>query len=142
MVPVVLLTALPMKSTGATIFSPPPPSRRLTVTLRPLLRAVSWMRGRSDCGSDREIFTGWISLMVTSEEAPTLLDGVTRLPGWIRMGPVLPVTGARMRLYSRFRRAIATWALSASTVAASALALAAETSRCCTEMAFCRNRSA
>ena len=70
------------------------------------------MRGRSDWGSDSEIFTGWISLMVTSGVALVLaVEAATMLPGWIRMGPVLPFTGERIVVNSRLRRAASAVAL-------------------------------
>ena len=113
MVPVLPATALLMKSTFAVRSSPPPASCMFMVMVRPLVRAISWMRGRSDWGRARLIFTGWISLMVTSgvAEAVALEAAITMLPGWIRMGPVLPVTGARMAVNSRFSRAASAVAL-------------------------------
>ena len=73
---------------------------------------IAWMRGRSDWGSDSEIFTGWISLMVTSGVALVeAVEAATMLPGWISMGPVLPFTGARMVVNSRFSRAVSAVAL-------------------------------
>src|SRR5215831_4712418 len=105
MVPVLLVTALPMKFTG-TWMSWPPASCIAMVRVSPPLACLAWMRGRSDCGSAREIFTGWISLMVTSELAVVLaVAAAIILPGWIRMGPVLPLMGDFMVVYSRFRRA-------------------------------------
>ena len=61
-----------------------------------------------DWGKAKETLIGWISVMVTRAEAPTLADGVTRLPGCTRMAPVLPFTGATMRVNSRLRRAVST----------------------------------
>src|SRR5438045_9746600 len=96
MVPVVPATALPTKFTGTVMSAAPPASCTFMVMLRPLLLAIcAWMRGRSDWGRDSEIFTGWISLMVTSGLAVVMLPlaavlAATMLPGWIRMGPVLP----------------------------------------------------
>jgi len=111
MVPVVLVTALPMKFTG-TWMSEPPASWRETVTVRPLVRCISWMRGKSDCGRAKEIFTGWISLRVTSGVALVeAVEALTMLPGWIRIAPVLPLTGARMVVNSTLRRADSTAAL-------------------------------
>src|ERR1700761_3629518 len=121
MVPVEPATALLTKLTG-TLMSSPPRSRMLSAMVSPPgLASCAWMRGRSDWGSDREIFTGWISLMVTSGlavEMPlvVLLEELeevelTMLPGWIRIGPVLPFTGERMVVYSRFSRADSTLAL-------------------------------
>ena len=113
MVPVLPVTALLMKSTLAVRSLAAPALCMFMVMVRPLLRAISWMRGRSDCGSDSEIFTGWISLMVTSGVALTLpLEAaITILPGWIRIGPVLPLTGERIAVNSRFRRAASASAL-------------------------------
>src|ERR1700743_3884161 len=106
MVPVVLVTALEMKSTGATRSSPPPASCMFMVMASAPLTCMAWMRGMSDWGSDSEIFTGWISLMVTRELAVVLaVAAAIMLPGWIRIGPVLPLMGALMVVYSRFRRA-------------------------------------
>src|SRR6202000_2384864 len=105
MVPVGLVTALPMKFTG-TWMSVPPTSCMLIRMFSPPLACIAWMRGKSDCGSDSEIFTGWISLMVTRELAVVLaVAAAIMLPGWIRIGPVLPLMGALMVVYSRFRRA-------------------------------------
>src|SRR5579862_7004616 len=105
MVPVMLATALPMKFTGTRISLPPASCMPIRM-LRPPLACIAWMRGRSDWGSDREIFTGWIWLMVTSELAVVLaVAAAIMLPGWIRMGPVLPLMGAVIVVYSRLRRA-------------------------------------
>src|ERR1700744_6471812 len=122
MVPVVPATALLTKFTGTLISSPPPMSCMSMVMVSPPGLAIcAWMRGRSDWGSDSETLIGWISLMVTSGlavEIPlvVLLVGLeevelTILPGWIRIGPVLPFTGERMVVYSRFSRADSTLAL-------------------------------
>src|SRR5436305_12850347 len=111
MVPVEPATALPTKFTGTVMSAAPPASCTFMVMLRPLLLAIcAWMRGRSDWGKDSEIFTGWISLIVTSGLAVVMLPlapvlAVTMLPGWIRIAPVLPFTGERIWVYSRFRRA-------------------------------------
>src|SRR5258705_11334067 len=95
MVPVVLVTALPMKFTGTWMSGPPPAPCKATVIVKPLVRCISWMRGRSDCGKDSEIFTGWISLSVTSGVALVLaVEAGTIFPGWTRMGPGLRVNGA------------------------------------------------
>src|ERR1700761_6870027 len=121
MVPVAPATALLTKLTG-TVMSSPPTSRMFMVMVRPPgLVSCPWMRGRSDWGRASEILIGWISLMVTSGlavEMPLVvllveLEEVelTMLPGWISIGPVLPFTGERMVLYSRFSRADSTLAL-------------------------------
>src|ERR1700756_853584 len=111
MVPVLPATALLTKLTG-TVMSSPPTSRMFKVRVRPPgLVSCAWMRGRSDWGRDRETLIGWTSVMVTSGlavEMPfvVLLEELeevelTMLPGWISIGPVLPLTGERMVLYSR-----------------------------------------
>src|SRR5580698_3017924 len=116
-VPVVLLTALPTKSTGACNSLAFASCRSTDAASLPLLQR-SWIRGRSDCASENDTFTGWIWVMTTSGLAlvplPVVVAAdvavlvvpvglvllppplVTMLPGWIMIGPVLPSMGERI----------------------------------------------
>ncbi|MNC93167.1 hypothetical protein D3C83_97340 [compost metagenome] len=69
--------------------------------------------------------------MVTRGRALALAleDVVIMLPGWIRIGPVLPFTGERIRVNSRLSRA-------ASAVALASRKAASASSTSCGEMAF------
>ena len=104
---------------------------RSTVTLSPSLAARAWMRGRSDCGKANETLIGCVWLIVTSVAAPF---AATMLPGCTRIGPVLPSIGARISVYSRFKRAISIAAWSASTTARALPVAAIAASNCSDEV--------
>ena len=53
------------------------------------------MRGNSVCGRVKDSLIGLTWAMVTKAEFVPL-EVLTMLPGWIRTGPVLPSTGARI----------------------------------------------